>query len=581
MKKMTLLLTMLMSIAVAAMELNPKFTPEAIARYKAKADSGDVESQYLYSRALANGVGVEKNEPLAMEYAIKAASQNFPQAFRLVGAGYTEGWGVASNGVAASRWFGKFVQWARPAAENGDAHAQWGLALCYYYGDGVAKNYEKAAKWYRMAAERGHAEAQRRLGVCYHRGEGVEKDHEEAIKWDRKAAEQGDAKAQFNLGWSYYRGDGVVASYEEAAKWYRKAADQGDLKAVVRLGECYLAGQGVERNDKEAVRLFRQAAERAERSAMVRLGTCYHFGRGVTKDVKEAVKWYRKGAELGDVNAMNNLYIALYNSGRCSEDEKMEALNWRKKAEQISHGLPIKGSNPSSGEDSKSLNKFGKVAGEQCNYQEGFNLTTIWGFEFGKVYSGSSEVGLPKSYFLFDRAHLVTTQKGRLCLISLDAEVKNASLSSLSNEARKIVADFEMKYKLLFKGKPKQLIHVEGIPRQTPNMGLARRRSSRAQSQWNDYVFRNDLVEIRVESCCIPQSRKGEIHLSIIKLDVAQEDGETAESCRAKLKKLREEAKVEEERQRRVAEGEERREQLLKIREELKRVKEANMDVVQ
>jgi len=63
------------------------------------------------------------------------------------------------------------------------ADAIYTQGLCYYKGDGVAKDYVEAVKWFRKAAERGHASAQRNLGVCYKNGEGVEKDYAEAYAW--------------------------------------------------------------------------------------------------------------------------------------------------------------------------------------------------------------------------------------------------------------------------------------------------------------------------------------------------------------------------------------------------------------
>ena len=54
-------------------------------------------------------------------------------------------------------------------------------------------------KWYRLAAEQGVAEAQFNLGVCYYFGEGVAKNKATAIRWWKKAAAQGNSDAQDNL----------------------------------------------------------------------------------------------------------------------------------------------------------------------------------------------------------------------------------------------------------------------------------------------------------------------------------------------------------------------------------------------
>ena len=65
------------------------------------------------------------------------------------------------------------------------------MGNCYYYGNGVEVDYEKAAEWFTKAAEQGHAEAQYNLGFCYENGKGVPQDNEKAVEWYEKAAEQG------------------------------------------------------------------------------------------------------------------------------------------------------------------------------------------------------------------------------------------------------------------------------------------------------------------------------------------------------------------------------------------------------
>jgi uncharacterized protein len=77
-------------------------------------------------------------------------------------------------------------------------------------------------------AESGEVEAQNELGVCYYKGEGVAKNAVEAVKWYREAAEQGLAEAQYNLGCRYIAGEGVPNDYVEAYKWLSLASAQGD-----------------------------------------------------------------------------------------------------------------------------------------------------------------------------------------------------------------------------------------------------------------------------------------------------------------------------------------------------------------
>jgi len=77
------------------------------------------------------------------------------------------------------------------AAEQGNAIAQNNLGVCYYYGNGIRKDYEKAADCFAKAAEQGNANAQKNLGLCYYDGEGVPQDYEKAVHWLAKATEQG------------------------------------------------------------------------------------------------------------------------------------------------------------------------------------------------------------------------------------------------------------------------------------------------------------------------------------------------------------------------------------------------------
>ena len=94
------------------------------------------------------------------------------------------------------------------------------LGTCYYRGDGVSKDYEKAVEWYRKSAAQGYSIAQYNLGVCCQYGNGVPKDLEKAAEWYEKAAKQGYSPAQKNLGDCCYYGYGVEQDYEKAAEWY-------------------------------------------------------------------------------------------------------------------------------------------------------------------------------------------------------------------------------------------------------------------------------------------------------------------------------------------------------------------------
>ncbi len=54
-----------------------------------------------------------------------------------------------------------------------DAEEQFKLGSLYYFGDGVAQNYEEAFKLWLLAAKQGHVYAQHNIGICYANGQGV------------------------------------------------------------------------------------------------------------------------------------------------------------------------------------------------------------------------------------------------------------------------------------------------------------------------------------------------------------------------------------------------------------------------
>ena len=200
------------------------------------------------------------------------------------------------------------VQIFRRAAQ-GDADAQCHIGICYFNGEGVEQDLQKAVEWFHKAAEQGHADAQNRLGVCYDRGEGVEQNSEIANQWFLRAAKQGYAKAQFNIGWHYYTGDGDPEDSKQAVYWFSKAAEQGHAEAQIYLGLAYLSGNGVPQDSKQAIDWFFKSANQNYALAQYFIGACYMGGEGIEENPVEAAFWYRKAAEQDNPDALFSLGI--------------------------------------------------------------------------------------------------------------------------------------------------------------------------------------------------------------------------------------------------------------------------------
>jgi TPR repeat protein len=118
----------------------------------------------------------------------------------------------------------------QPKANQGDANAQYTLALMYENGVEIPRDPRYAVYWYTKAAEQGHVEAQYRLGTIYRYGCGDEVvllDFKKGVYWITKASEQGHVIAQYNLGHIYEWGDTGPLDYKQAFFWYTKAAEKG------------------------------------------------------------------------------------------------------------------------------------------------------------------------------------------------------------------------------------------------------------------------------------------------------------------------------------------------------------------
>ena len=215
------------------------------AETKAKAEAGDVISQFKLGMMYSNGEGVLEDDKEAVKWYRKAADQGYAYAQAILGVMYYNGEGVLKDDKEAVKWY-------RKAADKGNAPAQYNLGIMYYNGKGVLQDFKQAMKWIHEAADQGNGlvqnKAQSKLGTMYDNGEGVLEDDKEAVKWYKLAADQGYAPAQYNLGLMYDNGEGVLQGHNEAVWWYRKAAEQGVADAQYNLGIKYSTGQGVLQN---------------------------------------------------------------------------------------------------------------------------------------------------------------------------------------------------------------------------------------------------------------------------------------------------------------------------------------------
>lgn len=183
---------------------------------KEKAESGDMNAQYQYARSLSN---------VSFDEAQK-------QAFA---------------------WFLK-------AAEQGHSGAQNSVGYRYYYGKGVAQDYNKAFYWYNEAANRGEATAIYNVAICYENGRGVTKSPSRAFESYKKSADLGYEPGKLALAGCYNGGTGTSLDYSKAFQLYSELADRDNTKAQYELALMYLKGNGVEKDSIFASDLLLSAA---------------------------------------------------------------------------------------------------------------------------------------------------------------------------------------------------------------------------------------------------------------------------------------------------------------------------------
>ena len=203
---------------------------------------------------------------------------------------------VSYMGEAQSEKVDKY----RPAAEAGDAEAQYQLGMCFYhYGSTPAdeaslklwrEDMRWARHWLRKALAQGHTGVAERLGYCHFNGLGVPKNPKKGITYFRQAARAGHAGAQFWLGMAY-------ADFQEYPRrdvdksiyWLNKAAVAGDSSAQGHLGHIFYF---YKRDRETAFKWYELAAEQGDYYGLIHLALAYREGENVRKDLLKSYAFF-------------------------------------------------------------------------------------------------------------------------------------------------------------------------------------------------------------------------------------------------------------------------------------------------
>ncbi len=170
------------------MDKNVKFAEALLLR---AADLGFYHAYYVLADFHNDTLAFGQNDRYALQYYLLAAENN--AAASSVDGHYRKGTG---------QWFRllskRGVQMTRRAADDGNVHAQFNIALRYYYGEGVSKNHRIANTYFLMAALAGNAEAQNYLAQNQVMYDPIGYDRVFVYKWFTIAAKSGYGQASKN-----------------------------------------------------------------------------------------------------------------------------------------------------------------------------------------------------------------------------------------------------------------------------------------------------------------------------------------------------------------------------------------------
>jgi len=328
---------------------------DSLANAKAKEDKDNDDENDDNDATTTYDFG---NSQLQREFQslLAAAHKGDPEAQYNLGNSYLIGYGVRKSETEAFKWF-------KLAAEKGniaEAQLNIGLMMTRASNDGSEKQQQTttitAAEWFEKAAKQGNAQAQFNIALSYERGHNgiAEPDMTKAVYYYELAAEQGLVDAQYALALSHLSSaassNTPAECYAKAAQWLHKASEQEHPRAQFFLGKMYLQNNVVTTvtattsnkqpsNEKLALTLFERASQHGHAQAQYFAGLMLSTGKErvvaegsvenaeedtaivVYKDMPKAIEYLTKAAEQGLVNAQCVL-------AECLEeiDEKEKAL---------------------------------------------------------------------------------------------------------------------------------------------------------------------------------------------------------------------------------------------------------------
>lgn len=317
---------------------------KAVGYFEQLYKQGSEHAAYVLGICYQMGKGVECDNDKAYQYFQFAAQNKVMPAMFSLGEYFRNGLVVPMNYTKAYEFYleASSSKWEDPvtgrthedakvfvertripakywelAINEGDAEAQYQLAMCYKSGKtGLSKDMYAAFKLFKQAAEQGHPEALYQLALCYSEGNGGPQSDVKMLETLSAAAKKGHPQALFLLGDLYQTGRTVEVNYTVAYCYFKQAFD------------AYVEGADARMKAIEILAEYWDKAHKGNADAQRNLAICYRDGIQITANPKIAKVWFEKAANQSNIEAQYELAIL---KKQLNESPK-EIVLWLEKA---------------------------------------------------------------------------------------------------------------------------------------------------------------------------------------------------------------------------------------------------------
>ncbi|KAF8927710.1 hypothetical protein BGZ58_010204 [Dissophora ornata] len=281
----------------------PMDPAQSFAWYKRAAMQGHADAELAVSGWYLTGhpQGLIQSEPLAYEWASKAARRGWSKAEYTLGHYHEVGIGVPQDLEVAKQWYIK-------AAAQGNERALLRL-LVGHVGLDVDYAHLKDAL---LDQNQNNPYLIHQMAQFHELREyGLVPDDDAAFELYAASAQAHYAPAQYKLGACFEFGIlGCPQDPVQAVRWYNQSAENGHVEALLALAGFYMdesAGSAAEQSYEEAFRLVRAAAQKGVPKAEYITGFFLEYGLGVEKNLREAKRWYHLACAKGISSAERRL----------------------------------------------------------------------------------------------------------------------------------------------------------------------------------------------------------------------------------------------------------------------------------